>query len=201
MQLSVFCLSSSAVYYINHFTNSMQTVGIYSVAVTLASVVNVFCIALLQYVQPKLYKLLAQKKVDHKAIKKLFSQYIISMTLFTILMIGLVPLVYHFLLKQTYVQGLQYCYLLCIGHFIWGIAYFFFLWLLYYKEKKKILILSIIAILVSIIFNSWLTSNQGAKGAAIATVASYATILLIVCFFVKPFIVAMMQNYKPSTII
>jgi O-antigen/teichoic acid export membrane protein len=201
MQVGIFCLGSSAVYYISHFTNSLQTVGTYSVAATFASVVNVFCIALLQYVQPKLYSIFTQKIIDTAAIKKLFGLYAAAMILFTIAVIIVLPLVYHFLLKQTYLPGLQYCYLLCIGQLFWAIAWFFFSWLLYHKEKKKILMLSLTAIVTSFVFNWLLTGLYAATGAAIATIASYAVILILVMFFVKPMLAAILQKNKTKIII
>lgn len=194
LQVGIFCLGSSAIYYISHFTNSLQTVGSFSVAATFASIVNVFCIALLQYVQPKLYNIFSQKLIDNSAIKKLFIFYAAAMILFTILVIVVLPFVYHYLLKQTYLPGLKYCYLLCIGQLFWAIAWFFFSWMLYHKEKRKILKLSIIAVVVSTAFNWMLTSRYAASGAAFATIASYAVILLLVMYFVKPMLVAIFQK-------
>lgn len=194
MQVGVFCLSSSAVYYISHFTHSLQEVGIYSVAATFASIVNVFCVALLQYVQPKMYVLLSQKITDYRAIKKLFIFYVGLMALFTIAVISTVPLVYHLLLKQTYLPGLQYCYLLCTGHFFWSITYFFFSLLLYEKQKKKIGLLSLIAVAISITANWFFTGKYGGTGAAIATVSSYGCIMAISYIFVYRKIETILQS-------
>jgi O-antigen/teichoic acid export membrane protein len=201
LQFGIFCLSSSAIYYISHFTNNLQIVGSFSVAATFASIVNVFCIALLQYVQPKLYGIFSQKIIDNAAIKKLFLFYAAAMVLFTIAVIIVLPFVYHFLLKQTYLPGLKYCYLLCIGQLFWAIAWFFFSWMLYHKEKRKIMALSLSAVIVSAAFNWILTGLYAASGAAIATIISYAVILLLVIFFVKPMFAAIMQKSTTKTII
>jgi len=201
MQLGIFCLSSSAVYFINYFSNNLQMVGSFSVAATFASIVNVFCIALLQYVQPKLYFIFSQKILDTAAIKKLFVFYTAAMILFTILVIIILPFVYHFLLKQTYLPGLQYCYLLCIGQLFWAVAWFFFSWILYHKEKRKILILSLSAVAISVVFNWILTGLYAATGAAIATIVSYAVILLMVIYFVRPLLRLIMQKDTSQSII
>ena len=194
MQLGIFCLSSSAVYFINYFSNNLQMVGSFSVAATFASIVNVFCIALLQYVQPKLYHIFSQKVMDTIAIKRLFIFYTAAMILFTIVLIIALPMVYHFLLKKTYLPGLQYCYLLCIGQLFWAITWFFFSWMLYHKEKRKILLLSLSAVAVSVVFNWIFISLYAALGAAIATIASYTVILLMVMLFVKPMLIAVLQK-------
>ena len=194
MQLGIFCLSSSAVYFINYFSNNLQMVGSFSVAATFASIVNVFCIALLQYVQPKLYHIFSQKVMDTIAIKRLFIFYTAAMILFTIVLIIALPMVYHFLLKKTYLPGLQYCYLLCIGQLFWAITWFFFSWMLYHKEKRKILLLSLSAVAVSVVFNWIFIGLYAALGAAIATIASYTVILLMVMLFVKPMLTAVLQK-------
>lgn len=194
MQLGIFCLSSSAVYFINYFSNNLQMVGSFSVAATFASIVNVFCIALLQYVQPKLYHIFSQKVMDTIAIKRLFIFYTAAMILFTIVLIIALPMVYHFLLKKTYLPGLQYCYLLCIGQLFWSITWFFFSWMLYHKEKRKILLLSLSAVAVSVVFNWIFIGLYAALGAAIATIASYTVILLMVMLFVKPMLIAVLQK-------
>ena len=194
MQLGIFCLSSSAVYFINYFSNNLQMVGSFSVAATFASIVNVFCIALLQYVQPKLYHIFSQKVMDTIAIKRLFIFYTAAMILFTIVIIIALPMVYHFLLKKTYLPGLQYCYLLCIGQLFWAITWFFFSWMLYHKEKRKILLLSLSAVAVSVVFNWIFIGLYAALGAAIATIASYTVILLMVMLFVKPMLTAVLQK-------
>ena len=194
MQLGIFCLSSSAVYFINHFSNNLQLVGSFSVAATFASIVNVFCIALLQYVQPKLYHIFSQKVMDTIAIKKLFIFYTTAIILFTIVLIIALPMLYHFLLKQSYLPGLQYCYLLCIGQLFWAITWFFFSWMLYHKEKRKILVLSLSAVAVSVIFNWIFIGLYAALGAAIATLVSYTVILLMVMLFVKPMLAAVLQK-------
>ena len=194
MQLGIFCLSSSAVYFINYFSNNLQMVGSFRVAATFASIVNVFCIALLQYVQPKLYHIFSQKVMDTIAIKRLFIFYTAAMILFTIVLIIALPMVYHFLLKKTYLPGLQYCYLLCIGQLFWAITWFFFSWMLYHKEKRKILLLSLSAVAVSVVFNWIFIGLYAALGAAIATIASYTVILLMVMLFVKPMLTAVLQK-------
>jgi O-antigen/teichoic acid export membrane protein len=199
LQFGIFCLSSSAIYYISHFTNNLQLVGSFSVAATFASIVNVFCIALLQYVQPKLYHVFSQKIYDKGVIKKLFIFYTIAMFLFTIVVIIILPFVYHFLLKQTYLPGLHYCYLLCIGQFLWAIAWFFFSWMLYHKQKRKILIVSLSAVVISVSSNWILTRLYAVTGAALATIASYAVVLLLVLFFVKPMLAAIIQKNTTQT--
>jgi O-antigen/teichoic acid export membrane protein len=71
--------------------------------------------------------------------------------------------------------------------------------MLYHKEKRKILILSLSAVAISVSFNWILTGLYAATGAAIATIASYAVILLLVILFVKPMLAAIIQKNTTQT--
>jgi len=66
--------------------------------------------------------------------------------------------------------------------------------MLYHKEKRKILVLSLSAVAVSVIFNWIFIGLYAALGAAIATLVSYTVILLMVMLFVKPMLAAVLQK-------
>jgi O-antigen/teichoic acid export membrane protein len=196
MQVGVFCLSSSAPYFIEYFTHDLTDVGIYSVAATFASVVNVFCTAMLQYIHPKIYSLLSQKNLDHASMRKHFYMYVIAMMTATAAVIIVTPLVYHFLLKPSYQPALKYYYLICIGYFFWGITFFFISFLLYYKLKKKLLLFSLSAISISLLMNMTFTKYMGSYGTAIATAISYLLVLVIAFILVKNQILPILQRPK-----
>jgi O-antigen/teichoic acid export membrane protein len=185
LQLAVFCLSSSAVYYIEHFTKNLADVGIYSVSATFAFIVNVFCVALLQYFQPKIYSILSAKYIDKKALRKNFLLYTGAMICCTVLVLLAVPLAYYLFLSKAYISGLQYYYFICIGQFFWAITYFLFSFLFYYKKKKNILLISCVGIVLSIIFNIIGARYAGTLGLAIASCCSYSIVLLISIFIVQ----------------
>jgi O-antigen/teichoic acid export membrane protein len=178
-QMGIFLLGSSGIWFIEHVTRNLADVGVYSVAVTFASVINVFCIAILQYAQPRLYALLANQRENGAAIRKLFLNYLAAHVGFTLLLLLVVPFVYLYLLKPSYRAGLAYYHWLCLGQFCWAIAYFFICWLLYHKLKKKIVLLSISAILLALGINAWLVRSNGNSGAAIASFIVYGAMLLL----------------------
>ena len=201
MQASVFCLSYSAVYYITFFTNNLQMVGVFSVAATFASLVSVFSMALVQYVHPKLYSLLAQKNTNHPAIKKLFVFYLFAMAAFTLIIICLLPVVYHNLLKRDYLPGLQFCYLICIGCFFWSVNNFFYAFLLYSKQRTRILLVSVTSILISVLSHSYFIKNWGAYGAAVSMCVSYFIVLIVTVLFVWKQVVPVFIKTKPVSIL
>jgi len=179
MQISIFCMGSSDKFFLSaHTTDNNETVGIYSIATTFGSIIIVLSSALLQYVFPRIYQQLSAPEADYQLIKKLFRLYIGVMIMGTLLVIIFMPLAYHYFINEKYHSALQYAFLLCIGYFVWTIAYFFYSFLLYYKEKKKILTLSVICIACSLLFNYFFISSFGAIGAAVANLCSYMVVLL-----------------------
>ncbi len=184
-QLGVFLLGASGIWFIEYFTRDLAAVGVYSVAVTFASIINVFCIALLQYVQPRLYALLGNQHEHASAIRRLFLFYLFAHLAFTLLVAGIVPVVYMYLLKPAYRAGLDFYLWLCLGQFCWAIAYFFISWLLYHKLKKKIVFLAATAILVAFSLNALLVNAAGSSGAAIASFVAYALMLLLSVLLVR----------------
>ena len=184
-QLGVFLLGASGIWFIEYVTRNLAAVGVYSVAVTFASIINVFCIALLQYVQPRLYALLGNPREHAAAIRRLFLFYLFAHVAFTLLVVAIVPVVYIYLLKPAYRAGLDYYLWLCLGQFCWAIAYFFISWLLYHKLKKKIVFLASMAILIVFVLNALLVQVAGSSGAAIASFVAYAFMLLLSLILVR----------------
>ena len=194
LQLGVFSLSASAVYFLQHFTGNLSEVGIYSVAATFGSIVNVFCVALLQYAQPNLYRLLSEEIPDYKAIRRQLIWYIVAMAISTVLVIALVPFAYIVLLEPGYHKGLNYYYFICLGQFCWSIAYLFCSFLLYYKLKKRLMLFSLAAIVLSVACNYWFIRQWQSGGAALACFLSNAGVLLLIFLIVKKQIMPILQG-------
>ena len=180
MQASLFCLNASDKFFLAHFTNDNNaTVGVYSVAYTVASVVLIFSTALLQYIYPKIYGFLAEKIINYNGIKKHFSFYFFIMAGGTLLLIIMSPLLYKYFINEKYNSALQYIYIICIGNFLWSINYFFYAFFFFDKQKRKILIVSISSIMITCTLNYFLIKNGQAMGAAVATCGSYLAVLII----------------------
>lgn len=194
LQLSFFSMGASAVYWLQYFTNDLAEVGIFNIAVTFGSIVNVFCSALLQYVQPKIYSLLSEEKINANAIKKQFWMYGGLLLLFTILIIAAVPLAYKLYMKASYLTGMKYYYFFCLGQFFWGIAFFFCSFLLYYKLKKKLLFFSTSAILISTLCNYFFIKEGGSMGGALASMCSYFIVMVIAFVLVRKQILPILQS-------
>ena len=126
MQASVFAMNSSDKFFLSNFTSDHnETVGVYSVGCIFASIITVLCTALLQYIFPKIYTLLAAKDVDYASIKKHFLFYTGVMAAGSFLVIILTPLLYHYFINAKYHPALKYTFMLCAGNFLWAVSYFF----------------------------------------------------------------------------
>lgn len=188
MQASIFAMTASDKFFLSNFTNDQnETVGIYSIAGVFASIINVFHMALIQYVFPKIFLVLASPETDNGSIRKNFLFYAAAMALATVLIILLIPVLYHYFIHVKYHTALKYIYLLCISNFLWALTYYFYSFMLYHKQKKKLLLLSFISIAISITCNYFLIKNWGDTGAAMATVTCYFLVLILTLIFTKDF--------------
>lgn len=178
-QASMFFMSSSAGYFIQYFSRDYSSVGIYSVAVTLASLVLVLSSALLQYFNPKIYMLLKQPKTDYSNLLKYFLSYAGAMLLATLFIIAAIPFVYHLGLRPSYNPGLSYYYFICAGYFLWSLSIFFYPFMFYHKSKKKLMLVSLSSIIVCIAAQYLFIKNFDTMGAAISICIVYFINLII----------------------
>lgn len=193
LQAAIFSMSASDKFFLSHYAKDQnETVGIYSIACVFASVINILSMALIQYIFPKIYSMLSADKIDIDAVKKLFNGYLAVMLAGLAALVILTPVLYHFFINERYHAALRYCYMLCIGSFLWATSYFFFSFLLYHKDKRKIFLLSVCCIAVSLSCNYFFISRWQDTGAALASVLSYAIIFLLTIAFTssywKPFL-------------
>lgn len=194
MQLSIFAMSAATIYYLEHYTRNYALVGVFSVAVTFASVIIVFCSAFLQYLFPKMYSLLAETPVNQAAIRKQFLVYTVAILGVTGIVMLITPLVYWYFLPASYSNGLTYFYPIALGNAGWAVANFFYTFLLYHKQKQKILWLSVLALAGNTGLNLWLVPAYGSMGGAWAICGSYAWVLVLTLAFVKRPFLAILQR-------
>lgn len=186
MQAGIFCMSSSDRFFISAFSNdNNETVGIYNVASTFASIIIVLCGSFIQYIFPKIYTHLSAGKINYGSIKKHFKLYFVSMLAGTIAIMLFTPIAYHFFINEKYHSAIKYVYLLSVGFFLWTIIYFFYSFLLFYKEKKKLLVISLTGIICSLAFNYFFIRSWGMWGATIANFLSYSIMLIITLIFTR----------------
>jgi O-antigen/teichoic acid export membrane protein len=178
MQVSIFCISMSDRYFINYYYGEERT-GVYSVASTFASVLLIFCTALLQFFSPRLYGELS-RNASAAVYKRLFLKYAGILILGFAGLAVITPVAYYYLINKGFNEGLSYFYLLLAGNLAWCLAYFMYSFLLYHKAKRKILLLSAGIILISLTVNMLLTKNYAETGAALGSLVNSCCSLLLV---------------------
>lgn len=186
MQFSTFCMNYSDSFFLSHFTSDNNAeVGVYSIACIFASIIITLSSAFLQYVHPRIFRLLSEPVINYAAIRKHFLLYIGVMTGGLLLLLAFVPLAYLWVINKNYRSGMQYYYLLCIGYYLWTIAYLFFSFLLYYKQKKTIIFLSVSFIVISLTSNYIFISRWAAWGGAISVCLSYTIVLILTLWITR----------------
>jgi O-antigen/teichoic acid export membrane protein len=195
MQTSIFFMIAADKFFLAHYTDN-KSVGIYAYACTFASVVNIFCSALLQYLFPKIYSFLSAEKVNYNAIRKNFIVYAVGTLASTVGIIIITPFLYHYFINENYHPGLQYMYIIAIGYYLWGISYFFYSYMLFHKQKKKILLLSAVSILISLASNTFFISRYSSFGAAIGVCCTYFVVLVITLLVSGKYVI---NIFKPNS--
>lgn len=179
MQVSIFCLSSSDKFFLSAFTNdNNETVGIYSIASIFASVITIFCTAVLHYFFPKIYSQLSAGQVRFPVIRKYFMLYAGIMVACLVLILIATPVAYKYFIHEKYHRALSFVPYLCLGCFVWAITYFFYSSMLFFKEKKKIFSISVFSIVASLTMNYFFIRQWQELGAAQSFLISYILVLL-----------------------
>ena len=199
MQASIFSMSASDKFFLSNFTtDNNETVGIYSVGCTFASIVLLFSSALIQYVFPQIYNSLASVEVNYQSIRKHFIFYVSVLAAGTLLIIILTPLLYHNFINAKYHPALKYTFILCTGYFLWSVSYFFYSFLIYHKKKKKLLILSFCCIAISLSCNYFFIQKWHAWGAAMGVLTCYSIVLLLTLLFTREYWQKLLIYNKPT---
>lgn len=194
MQSGVFCMMASDKFFVSHYTSDNARVGVYGYACIFASVVNIFCTALLQYIFPKIFAYLAAEKVNYPAIRKHFFIYALATFGGLVGIVAFSPLMYKWFINASYHPGLRYMYLIAAGYFIWGICYFFYSYMLFHKQKRKILLLSVFNIVISLGCHFFFVPRWFEQGAALSVFVSYVLVLIITLLFSYKYVKRIFSN-------
>ena len=184
MQISIFALYTSDKFFLAHFTNN-EVVGIYSIACIFAGIIGLLSVAYLNYLGPFVYQALSNTNPDYNLIKKNFFTYAKVMTVTTVGVIIVIPLVYKFFINSRYHSAISYFYLIALAYYVWAITSFFHTFLLYYKQKRKLLQLALLSMIITIPVIYYFTFYMGVKGTATGIFLSCCSTFILTLLFVK----------------
>jgi len=151
LQTAVFFIGTSDKFFVMAFFGKEQA-GFYSIAAVFASVLFIISASLMQYLQPILYKKFAEKQ-GWQNLKGLYKKYILAMFGTAVLLVIFTWFAYHFLLKPSYRDYINYFYILCGSGFIWSVSNLFLQYIIFHKQKKVIAWFSAMSIAVALLVN------------------------------------------------
>ena len=129
LQASMFAMNASDKFFLSQATSdNNETVGIYSIACVFASVINILCLAFLQYLFPKIYTTLSAARIDYASIKKHFYFFAGIMAAGAVSIMVFTPLLYKYCINNKYHPALRYIYFFMHRLFSLG-GYLLFLFL------------------------------------------------------------------------
>ena len=156
--------------------------GYYSVAATFATIQFIVCTALLQYLQPVLFKEFAALQT-WKTVKNLYYKYFLGMLVTLLGVICFTLFVYHFILRPVYKEYVHYFYVLSISTFIWTISNIFLQYIVFNKSKKIIVMLSLTTIGFSLVVNYIASKYLGINWLLLGQIVTNVFVLLLVLYF------------------
>ena len=182
LQSSVFFINYSDKFFVMAFFGKTQA-GLYSVAGVFAAIQYIICSSLLQYLQPVLMGRFA-KNQRWPQLKFLYKKYILIMAAAWVAVVAATFIIYHLLLKQSYIASLPYFYLLSVSSFVWTISNIFLQHTIYTKHKRNISSIALAGIIISLLVNYlvckiWMNMATLAAAQIIINAAVLGIVLII----------------------
>lgn len=181
LQSAVFFVNTSDKFFVMSFFGKDQA-GYYSVAATFATIQFIVCTALLQYLQPVLFKEFAAMQT-WTTVKSLYYKYFLGMLVTLLGVICFTLFVYHFILRSAYKEYVHYFYVLSISTFIWTISNIFLQYIVFNKSKKIIVLLSLTTIAFSLVVNYIASKYLGINWLILGQIVTNVFVLLLVLYF------------------
>ena len=178
-RMSVFVISSSDRYFIDHYVSTAE-VGLYSVGAQIAIIANLTLLSMNNFFYPYIFREL-KKKHEKKGgnLKKAILAYIGVSVITVAGVLIATPLVFNWFIGDAFQEGRFYALLLTSAYLPWTIYQSLIPVLLYHQENKYIMFISLIAIASSLLFNIMLVPMIGARGAAFTMLFVNAVMALL----------------------
>jgi len=183
-RLSIFVLTNSDRYFIDHFVkNGTYEVGLYGLGSQIAQIYFLGLMTLNNVYQPLVFKNLAQSKENKLDRSSLLFFYII-----VFLSIGIafaIPIIFKLFIGHEFWPAMRYAYYLLIGYFISGVHSLLQPYLMFYQKNRYIMSVAIIGMLVSLSGNFILVPKIGAFGSVISCISAYFLMVVADVHYVK----------------
>jgi len=160
---------------------SIEEAGIYNIGYQVGMVILLLVNAIGNFFQPYLYERLSALTDSAKAEIVRSIYWIIGGLFACLLLLTLAtPLMFRFLIDESYRNGAVYVFWTGLSYVLWGIYILFSSFIFYRKRTGQLGILAVINVLLNLLLNYFLIQAFGALGAVYATCISFFVVAAVV---------------------
>jgi O-antigen/teichoic acid export membrane protein len=158
----------------------LESAGIYSVAITMAIIINMIYDSLMKALSPVIYENLAQKENSskNKVVKFIYLYSITCIVIFGLFLLML-PFVFNIMINEKFIEALILIPILALGFTFEGLRKVLEAPLVFKHKVKSIAVITLIAGITNIVLNYYLINIYGLQGAAYATVVSFLVLYVL----------------------
>ncbi|TMU55052.1 oligosaccharide flippase family protein [Flagellimonas algicola] len=172
------------------FMLGLSDVGIYSVGYQVGMVMSLLQNSFNQAWVPYFYQILKKDQIQDKIkIVKITYVYFIFILIVALLFYLTTPFIYRVFIGKEFESGISVVLWILLGYAVLGMYKMMVNYLFYLKKTKIIAFCTVFTVMINLILNYVLITNNGIVGAAQATLISFV-ILFIVVFVISK------RNYK-----
>ena len=192
---TTYVLTSANRYFMTYLlNNSKEIIGLFSVALSVGSLLLIMVNSLYTAVIPLLYERLRNHKEKEKEIATIIFYYTLALFVSLLFLYIGFPFFYKIFINDQFNSGLNYVPFILLGYFFWGINVIIREILIFFDKKRSVFINSILTIIFTIILNYYLINNYGLNGVLWSFVLSFGFI-----FFLN--YISMLKFYKLNFLI
>ena len=169
---------------------SLTTLGIYTLAFSIAGVVKVFEGAIYSVYQPWLFKNLSGSHTDFRKVIRISLLYIVSILIFSILLNVSIYILFPNIINSKFSSSLDLIPFFTVGYIINSLYTINNQFLLFYKKTFTISVISGLSVILGFILSYYLISKYGLFG------SMYAFIFVCGARLFLTFIVTLNFSYK-----
>ena len=173
----------------------LEAAGIYSVAITMAIIINMVYDSVMKALDPIVYQNLSTNSDESKSkvVKLIYLYSFICISIFGFFIL-LLPYVFDIMINEKFIEALVLIPILAIGLTFEGLRKVLEAPLIFKHKVKSLALMTLIASFINIILNYYLIDIYGLNGAA------YATVLSFLLLYVMTLILLIKESSLPWTL-
>ena len=176
---SVIILNLSDRFFIEHLLGLEET-GVYSIGYSVGSLELVLSSVLIAVFKPDIFKMAKNYRLNQKHLLKISIFNIVVLLAGVFFIYSTNDLIFKYLINERFVEAKSIVILIALSFLFWGMFNFYISFFIAKGYGGVISLISIFGILLNIVLNYFLIPNYLIKGAALATLATCALLMLVI---------------------